>query len=130
MNIIKKFTSFASSSWNEFSDFQESNNPQRELVIDGDHLGESELAVDLVDDDKFNVQRRKSFKGFFNKRFSKKKLTHVLDDPRSPTVAFKRTPLVSADVSFDHAAQGMFLRDVSVFAFSFLILQKYSLLSM
>lgn len=98
MNIFKKIGSFATSSWKDFSEYQQALNETTDVTVTdsvsntGDKLSK-EGSFELRKRDEKDVLAKKAVQGFFRKRFSKKKLQMILDDPRSPTTDFARTPI-------------------------------------
>ena len=89
MNIFKKFGSFASNSWKDFSEYYD----QHQLEVDKSN-GKlaKESSFELRKRNEGEVVAKKAAHGFFRKHFSKKKLQN-LQDPRSPTTEFDRTPI-------------------------------------
>lgn len=122
MNIFKKIGSFASTSWKDFSELY---GDQQALEVSlnavpqecGDESNETALTTSSTasegagDGSSFELRKRpeteiaakKNGQGFFRRHFSKRKLKqkqiHLLDDPRSPTSAFARTPIQAFEVT-------------------------------
>ena len=102
MNLFKRFGSFASNSWKEFSDYYEQPLEAADVT---DGKGPKDSSFELRKRPEEDVVAKKAAHGFFRKRFSKLQL---VDDPRSPTIDFERTPLqlsVEPDTSGNQIAQ-------------------------
>lgn len=105
MNIFKRIGSFASNSWREFCEYQDTKEEHGKIsaLIQDNDCSKTNLVEKKATVNEENVIRRRSFQGLFHKRASRKKL---LEDPRSPSTAIIRTPMPEkGDESFE---QGMF----------------------
>lgn len=88
MNFFRRISSFANNSWRDFVDSQESED------IDSDVKTSENLENEIENN---FIKQRKSLSGFLlrkrTKGLTKKSITKPIDDPRSPTNDFARTPI-------------------------------------
>lgn len=139
MNIFKKIGSFASTSWKDFSELygdqqmlevslkkEEGGDENDQTVItSSSESGGDGSSFELRKRPEMEIAAKKNGQGFFRRHFSKRKLKQqiqLVDDPRSPTTAFARTPIQA----FEVAERGKIFYNKVLFIFNSKCISIYS----